>query len=327
MNYRRNDEALKTALEDHTVDGYEVVVPVFGEGTIVDQLDVPMRQGSPMSYYLVEAKKSVPFDQWVLAKGPNRGTSPNEQLNLEEWKSAYGQRMIPIPDYLMRLLEQGRTLSWADVEHDSLEQRNCLDSEDRVRCYTFFPSEVSILPEQLRRGMIVEYIEEGKEFQGIIIGFSKDRKVAYLELFTPLPYNALPQAISNEDIQSSFYPEVTFALGYGVHEALRLAEEESGESLIPAGKWDNEDPWVHEIYTLKEFMPISVVKEICDQYYGGQPHCLLQSLILYVAPIVLEGVEVKERNRARHVKGRWRPLPEKAIPMDVIQSYEEEDEG
>lgn len=341
MAYRRDDEALRAALEDHTVDGYEVVVPVMSEAVILDQGGTgPVRRitessidlGSPMVYYQVKAKHPVPFKSWAESR---LGWEAFNKLNREEWIVRAGKRLehqykgvyLPMADYLRDKIEAGGSVSPADVEHDDLVHRGCIDTDDRVSCYTFWSNQVLIDPRQLRRGMLVEYEEggdkEGQVHQGAIVGFSQDKKVAYLELFTPIPYLELPQAISNTEIKKSFYPDMTYAIGYGTYEAFEIAAEESGQKmLIPEGKMrmrgrDN------FIYMLKEFMPLSVISELCSAAYGDEPHCFWQSLIMYVIPVVLDGVEIE----GRITKGTWRPLPEKLVQVDAVISYEDEDEG
>jgi hypothetical protein len=222
-----------------------------------------------------------------------------------------------IPDYLMKRLEEGHSISFAQIEHDSLVQRGCIDPDDRVYCYTFWSNEVVIHPKQLKRGMLVEYdyILQDKEHhscQGRIVGFMDKNQVALLELFTPLPYLQVPDEVDGELIKKGFYSEGTYAIGYGTYEAFEIAEEESGKKLIPEGTWDSD----HRIYTLKDFMPLSVVQDLCAEAYGDQPHCLWQALIMYIVPIKLYDDQYK---------GTWRPLAERAVESDYVVSYDLEE--
>lgn len=329
MSYRRDDEALKEAIETHSVEGMEVVVPIFNEAVIVSQgatgpvrhvTEAAVRLGNPLVYYKVKAKKPVDFEHWIVNRAP-RGADPKIARTLSGWRELYLDKLPPIPDYLMAKLESGGALSFADVEYDSLVQRGCIDPEGKVSCYTFWQNEVHINPRQLKRGELVEYEygrgEDHTLYQGSIVGFTKDKRVAYLELFTPLPYLELPDSLSSEDIQKSFYPEATYALGYGTFEAFEIAAEESGENLIPPGKWDNESARDRRIYTLKEFLPLTVIEDLCKAAYGDEPHCVWQSLIVYVVPIRLYDVTYS---------GRWHPLPKNAVQIDAVISYEEEGE-
>lgn len=330
MSYHRNDEALREAIETHSVEGMEVVVPIFNEAVIVSQgatgpvrhvTEAAVRLGNPMVYYKVKAKKPVDFETWLEKKNSPRGADPKIRRTLSGWKDLFQGKLPLIPDYMMVKLESGEALSPADVEYDSLVQRGCINVDGKVSCYTFWQNEVHINPRQLKRGELVEYEyghgEEHATYQGSIVGFTKDKKVAYLELFTPLPYLELPDSLSSEDIQKSFYPEATYALGYGTFEAFEIAAEESGENLIPPGKWDTEVVKDRRIYTLKEFLPLTVIEDLCKAAYGDEPHCVWQSLIVYVVPIRLYDVTYS---------GIWHPLPKNAVQIDAVISYEEEGE-
>lgn len=335
MSYKRDDEALRQAIETHSVEGMDVLVPIFGQATIIEQGGTgPVRHitpdsvklGSPMVYYRVKAKKPIPFQEWLRARYLGVvGNHTNEQWHLPAWEAAFKSGLPIMPDYQMKKLESGGTLSIADMEYDSLIQRGCIDQNNNVSCYTFWSTQTQIAPEQLKRGELVEYEYQGdgndsekRSYSGSIVGFSKDKKVAYLELFTPIPYLDAPNSIWSEGIQPSFHSSYTHALGYGAFEALELASEESGQNLIPPGTWDEEDPKDRYLYTLKEFIPLSMVEEVCKAAYGNEPHCLWQSLILYVIPIHLYD---------KTYRGIWHPLPEKVVQIDAVISYEDEDEG
>ncbi len=351
MKYRRDDEALKAAIETYSIEGAEVYVPFFQNGIIQEQRGTGMvrRAGSeegiapPMTFFLVRAKSPVPWADWVARRfGREAG---QRQMGMEEWKryrgtGRYGEHVgINLHDYLSKKLEEGGTLSLADVEYDDLLNRGCIDPDGNVSCYTFWQKDIQLLKDQLKVGQLVEHEYkiggDTRNIQGAIAGFSKDRSVVYLEVFTPIPYLECPDAISSTAIQKSFYSPYTYVLGYGVYEALELASEETGENLIPPGKWDTEDVKERFIYTMKDtYLPIKVVSDICKEAYGGDEpcfehggesagcsnakHCLWQSLILYVVPLYLD---YKEQI------GTWKPLAEKSVPTDVVISYEDEDEG
>jgi hypothetical protein len=327
----RDTDALKEILEHHSVEGYEVVVPIFDQATIVEQgATGPVRHispeaiklGSPMVFYKVRAKTPVPFNVWVdkrwgKSKFASHGGSSTSLYDLSQIRTRMPDMLNIIPDYLMKRLEEGHSISFAQIEHDSLVQRGCIDPDDRVYCYTFWSNEVVIHPKQLKRGMLVEYdyILQDKEHhscQGRIVGFMDKNQVALLELFTPLPYLQVPDEVDGELIKKGFYSEGTYAIGYGTYEAFEIAEEESGKKLIPEGTWDND----HRIYTLKDFMPLSVVQDLCAEAYGDQPHCLWQALIMYIVPIKLYDDQYK---------GTWRPLAERAVESDYVVSYDLEE--
>ncbi len=328
MAYRRNDMALREALETYQVAGTEVTVPIFGEATILRAIPTnPVRHitaeaqtlSSAWMSYLVRGKKPVPFPEWVAMRFTGR-QRPNVQMTLDEWKASATGRdrdILPMPDYLRERLEKGGTLSWADVEHEELLGRDCLDDNGNVTCYTFWSKDVEIKPHQLEVGSMVEHQwkEEGQNeqfsAQGVIIAVDHARQEALFELFSPTPYLLCPNAVDNSRIKKSFHPEGTYALAYGTYEAFEIAEEESGEKLIPPGKWDDE----HRLFTLKEFLPLSVIEDLCKEAYADEGHCLVQSLILYVVPMFLEMEEAK-------YQGVWRPLVKNEVPPDAVISYD-----
>ena len=299
----------------------EVSVPTFGPSTIQTQRNMGMAPGSaPQPYYIIRADKPIPFALWVNTKFHGEA---NKKLTLDEWKKVRGtvrfgdQVGLNLPNYLVDKLEKGGLLSLADVEFDDLVNRGCMDEEQRVTCHTFWPKDVLIERSQLRRGMLVEYRYDDVSYPGSIAAISKDRKIVYLELFTPISYLDTPDSILSDEIEDSFHSTYTYQLGFGVYEALERASEESGRELIPDGKWDTEIQKDRRIYTLKDFMPLEVVKEVCGAYeQDEQKFCWWQSLILYVLPVNIGDTG-----------GDWRPLPEKAVPTDAVISYEDEDEG
>lgn len=348
MRYKRNDEALKEALEAWRPEGTSVTVAMLGEGTILraipsspvrryDQgLTSPATFSSPWMSYLVKAKKPVPFQDWMSLKF-RRQPRTDVQMTLEQWmatatgarkgirdEAGRDQSILPMPDYLRKRLEEGGTLSWADVEHEDLLGRDCLDGDGNVTCYTFWSKDVVIKPHQLEAGSMVEQHWKEKisdsetvdfSIQGTILHVDHARKEALLELFTPTPYLLCPNAVDNERLQPSFYVDGTYALSYGTYEAFELAQEESGQKLIPAGKWDDHQ----RLYTLKEFLPLSAISDLCKEAYKEEGHCFVQSLILYVVPVHLE-LDEKE------YLGVWRPLIKNDVAPDAVISYDFDEE-
>lgn len=325
MKYRRNDEALREALASYTVAGTPVTAGVFGPSMIEEQRNMGFVHGSTSQfYYIVRADKPIPFQNWLYYKVP---TNANKKLTLDEWKQRRGSVRfgehtgLNLPNYLVEKLERGESLSPADVEFDDLVNRGCIDPDQHVTCNTFWPKDVQIAPKQLRKGQLVEYVYDGVVYPGAIAGFSdgKAGKICYLELFTPVAYLDAPDSIVSDEIEESFHSSYTYQLGYGVYEALELASRESGRDLVPEGKWNSDDPKAQRIYTLSNFMPLEIVKEVCGAYDPEeQKFCWWQSLILYILPIAMS---------SSIYHGAWRPLPEKTIPTEAVISYEDEDEG
>lgn len=324
VRYHRNDEALREALATYSVEGTKVTVPMLGPSVIESQRNMGMTQGSaPSPYYIVKALEPVPFEDWLRRKF-NYGES-QKKLTLDEWKKRRGtvrfgeHQGLNLPNYLLERLEKGETLSPADVEFDDLVNRGCMDQDQRVTCYTYWPNQITIDPSQLKKGALVEYVYDGVTYPGSVAGFSEGGTIVFLELFTPISYLESPDSIASEAIKPSFHSPYTYVLGYGVYEALERASEESGRELIPEGKWDVDDPKKRRLYTTKSFLPLEVVKEVCQAYEPEERnYCWWQSLILYVVPIKLGSLAYK---------GTWQPLPEKTVPTEAVISYEDEDEG
>jgi hypothetical protein len=312
-------EELKRALETHSVRGFPVQVPIFGKGTIIrQQATSPVRvyveeaapgAGGPMPYFEVKPSGRFPFKKYVQALGKSE-----RPMNLQEWKQKYerGARTIynVMPGTeLVERLEQGGTVSEAEAEYNRLKGRGMLDANDNVLYDIFWPNQTTIATADLERGMLVQFSGAGTEekrtmWPGRIVGFSKRGDVVYLELFTPQSIMEMPTAIALEELRKGFYSSKTFALGYGTVQAM-----EDKELELPAGQWDEKE----RQYVLKEWMDISEIEKFCKENYPEEPHCLWQSLVMYVVPLNLEG----------EYAGRFHPLPEKVIPADWVIRYED----
>lgn len=309
-------EELRRALETHSVAGYPVRVPVFEKGTIIRQhATSPVRMyqeeevtgiAGPMVYFDVKPARKFPFKKYVAATGKSA-----EPMTIDQWKQKYerGARTIynVIPSTkLVNRLEKGGKVSEAEAAYEMLKGRGQLDEDDNVLFDIFWPNQTTVAPEDLEPGMLVQFSEQGKPpgWPGRIVGFTDGNKVALLELFTPTAYMEVPDAVANESVKKGYYSSKTFALGYGVSQAL----EDQGREL-PPGKWSDDE----RQYVLKEWMDISVVEELCRQHYPDEPHCLWQSLLFYIVPLHLDG----------QYTGTFHPLPEKVIPAEWIIRYED----
>lgn len=310
-------EELRRALETHSVAGYPVRVPIFGKGTIIRQhATSPIRMyqeeeargiAGPMPYFEVKPSKKFPFKKYVQALGKS-----DAPMTLEMWKQKYerGARtiynMIPSTELVERL-EEGGTVSEAEAEYRRLKDRGQLDADDNVTFDIFWANQTTIAPEDLEKGMLIQFSEGQKPpgWPGRIVGFMEKDKVVLLELFTPQGFMETPDAVANNlAVRKGFYASKTFSLGYGVAQAF----EDQGMEL-PPGKWSDDE----RQYVLKEWMDISTVEDLCKKHYPDEIHCLLQSIIQYIAPINLTGANT----------GQFHPLPEKVIPADWIIRYED----
>jgi hypothetical protein len=152
--------------------------------------------------------------------------------------------------------------------------------------------------------MLVEFREDLREsggWPGKIVGIEDGGKVALLELFTPTPYMEMPDAVANEAIRKGFYASRTYALGYGLKQAM----EDQNMELPPGGLSDDEKEWI-----LSEFLDMSVIEDFCKANYPDDPHCMFHGMLVYILPVWTN-------------KGVFLPLPENVIPDEYVVSYEE----
>lgn len=313
----RDSEELRQILDHHSVKGYPVRVPIFGDAVIVSQegtgpvrryTDTSVELGSPQVAYVVKPVKPFPFLEWV--KGRDLTVTP---MDYQEWIKKYGERtrrgILPMLMEMREDLERGEKISEAQAEYGLMENAGCIGPNRTVTCATFWSNQVRIPPELLKRGMLVEYDDDKKgTFPGRIVGFEDDRKIALLEVFTPVPFMDSPLAIFNKAIRKGFYSSRTYSIGYG----LRHAFEDASVPLPPGKKADPEG----RQYVLDELMDISVIEDFCQKHQPGEGHCVWMGLILYIIPLDLSAPS--------EYLGRFHPLPEHMIPSEYVVDYEHE---
>ena len=306
--YKRDPQDISLALSTYTVAGSPVKVDIFGEGMIERQLapgwEAPFR---------VKLESPMPFTEYAEQIGASPERVPVEEYDrqmYERWGGKYKPLELLIdPTVYEGWVESG--VSRRDVEFYKMAQSGCLDIDQNVVCvHAPWPSLEITKP---RRDEMVEYIETDpsrvsamKSYVGRIIGVEGD--VAYLELFEPEPFMRMPEMVVPEKIREDFYLPVSWAFGYGLHQAL----EERAPEMIPEGEWteDNRE------YRLApgQAVPISALKEFCDENYPDEPHCLYHALTLWVVPIELGG------------EGTFRPMREESAgyyQTEIEVEYEE----
>lgn len=313
----RDSEELRKILDHHSVAGYSVRVPIFGDAVIIRQegtgpvrryTDTSMELGSPQVAYLVKPARPFQFSEWVKAKHLSE-----EPMDYEAWLSKYATRtrhgVLPMLMEMREDLEHGTKISEAQAEFGLMQNAGCIGPDETVSCATFWAAQVEIPPEFLKRGMLVECHDSKKgDFPGRIVGFEEDRRIALLEVFTPAPFMETPRSIVNRAIRKGFYSSKTFSFGYG----LRHAYDDAGVPL-PPGK--NIDPEGRQ-YVLDDLLDLSVVEDFCKKHYPTEGHCVWMALVLYIIPIDLKAPS--------EYRPEFHPLPEHAIPSEYVVDYEHE---
>jgi hypothetical protein len=319
--FLRDSEELRQILEHHSVEGYPVRVPIFGDAVILGQEGTgPIRRytepskllGSPQTSYKVKPVHEITFSDW--AKHKHLSDVP---LDIDQWLGLWSERTRkPVEDVIlpmtmdMRLdLERGAKISEAQAEFGLQQNTGCIGPDETMSCGIFWSHEVTIPPELLKRGMLVECHDSKKgAFPGRIVGFEEDGRIALLEAFTPTPFMETPRSIYNKAIRKGFYSSKTYSIGYG----LRHAFEDAGVPLPPGQKSDAEG----RQYVFDELLDLSVIEDFCKKHYPGEGHCVWMALVLYIIPLDLKAPS--------EFRPEFRPLPERAIPSEAVVDYEHE---
>lgn len=313
---KRDSEDLRQILDHHSVKGYAVTVPIFGDAVIINQegtgpvrryTDTAMELGSPQVAYVVKPARPFPFRDYAQARHLNEAP-----MGYEAWMERYGNRtragVLPMLMDMRLALESGTPISEYAAEYGLIENAGCMDAASNITCATFWANQVTILKENLKRGMLVEYADSKLSIPGRIVGFEKDRKIVLLEVFTPLPFMETPRAIANQAIRKGFYSSKTFSIGYGLRQAL-----EDAKVPLPPGKLADGDG---RQYVLEDLIDISFVEDFCEKHHPGEGHCVWQGLVLYIVPLDLTSPS--------EYLGKFHPLPERMVPSEYVLDYESE---
>jgi len=312
MNKRSSEELIR-ALETHSVEGYPVHDPIFGDAFIVRQrgsgptmryTDAAVETSAPQISYVTRPAKKFTFQDWVRAR--HLGTEP---MSLAQWQERFGRYMrggkLPVISEVYDALERGDKISEADAEYERLKFGEQLGPGNTVLWNVAQANQITIPPEKLKKGMLVEVnASDGFYGNGRIVGHGKSPDVVLLELFTPVSYFSATDAIANEEVRPGFFSANTYSLGYGTLQAM-----EDQNVPIPAGRFldAKEKEWI-----LDELMPVSQIEEFCQKYYPQAQLCTLQSKIYYILPLHTTG----------KYKATFHPLPEKFLTSEYVVSYD-----
>jgi hypothetical protein len=318
----RDVPELERALRGHSVRGYPVRVPVFGDAVvenstlILGAISYRVRLARPLAF----GKVAEAF-LWSVSKNNLEGWY--EELKDQIARSPHIEdRFLRVeamlPPEIFALLETGGRASWQDVHRTWLERAGCLDKRNRVVCFSFDSQHVEIPPESLTSGMLVEFADRGgvsggprAGWAGRVVGSRTDPEygpIVLVELFEPVPFVDGPESWAPWEIRPGFHSSKTFALGYGTVDVYRL----SGTPLPPGGF----DPDKRNKYILDEPMDLSIVERLCRENYPDEPICFQQSMIMYILPLV-----PRRDPKGRFEGGMFRPLPEQAVRAGEIQVW------
>jgi hypothetical protein len=315
MAIKRDTDELVKVLETHSVVGYPVHDPIFGDAFIIEQSGTgPVRRyqesamtlGSPQVTFRTRPARPFSFEEYAKARRLS-----DEPMNLEEWIKKYGRRtrleVLPMTVELREDLERGKPVSEVEAEYSLVKNAGGIGPDDTVAFHTVWAKDITIPPEKLKSGMVVE-VQAPPDFYGAgrIVGRAKNKDVVLLEVFTPVSYFSATDSLANEEIKPGFYSNNTYSIGYGTRQTM----EDNGIPL-PPGKFLDEK---EREYILNDLLDIKFIDELCRKHQPDEPHCLLQSLIFYVMPLNTKG----------RYAATFRPLPEKFITADFVVSYDHE---
>ena len=305
INFTKNVDSLKAAIREHSIAGYPLVVPTFG-----DVLGVSTNTVRELTTIVVEMLSPVPF--WDFERKKNWST---EKLDKAAWEAHARGRNVPHADMdplkwihkrSRAILEDGYKVSESDIHKEWMRAQGFLDKKENVVKYHFQQSQVSMRPDQIVPGMIVEYTDESSKktgWPGRVIAVENDpedgSKVIYLETFEPVPALLAPKSTQPVLIEPSFVPPKTWVIGYGTLKAMKRKGVE-----IPPGMFDPEDG-EKRLYFLDKPIPLLAIDGFCSANYPKEPQCVWQSISLMVLPI-----HPARDTAGRHQGGMFKPYPD-----------------
>lgn len=307
IEYKRNNEALKAAVREHSIAGYPLKVPMFGDAFGVSA----GVGGHGISAVIVAPKEPRPFEELAQSQGWR-----DEKQDMAYWVNYSRQKNQPsliwMHPHSQAILEDGYKVSERDIKKAWLRAMGHVDSSDRVQKYSFDLSQVSMHPDTIEPGMIVEFADGDREYKwaGRVVGVEKDpqdgSKIIYLETFEPVPSLLAPHALAPWMIQPAFVPDKTWVLGYGTYEAMKRKKVK-----IPAGMFDPKDS-EKRVYFLDQPVPLAEIEEFCTKNYSNEPQCVWQSMVLIVLPL-----HPAKDGKGRHQGGTFRPFPDKILKTEI----------
>lgn len=308
VEYRRDTENLKRAIREHTVHGYPLMVPDFGDAKAISTTTI---RGLTSIHY--EFDQPMPLKDYALKKN-----WAHIKLDREGWNRYALQHRMPHADTAplrwmhpksQAVIEEGYKLSMQDVQRTWLQELGHLTGDNITKFSSdlnsvFMPPNQSIEP-----GMIVTFHDNAsrRDFPGRVIAYGIDPRdntpVIYLESFEPIPALLAPKAISPWLLEPSFSPDRTWALGYGTMMAM-----EKKRVKIPKGMWDEGE----RVYYLDQPMPLSKVEKFCTKNYPNEPQCIWQSMVFLVLP--LHPFADKQN---LHEGGEFKPFPDDVETTEI----------
>jgi hypothetical protein len=310
IHYTRNTENLKVAIREHTIAGYPLQLPSpFSTGIGISTVAIPSRTS-----VIAELDPAIHFDKlgnyrgWdANAYGYDYWVKYTEQHNLPRAHDSLLKWMHP---HSREVLEGGYTLSERDIQARWLHELGHMDHENFIRKFSFDINSVSMLPEDLQPGMIVEFkdyaVKDAKvfgPFAGRVLAVEKDSQDAHpvvlLESFEPVPALLAPKSLAPWMIDPSYVSNHTWALGKGTYLAMKKKRVK-----IPLGMFDPEDP-KEKVYFLDQPMPLSRVQSFCEKHFPGTPECVWQSMVFMVLPI-----HAHAHPKGIYNGGTFRPYPD-----------------
>lgn len=307
VEYRRDTENLKRAIREHTVHGYPIVVPDFGDATAISTSTI-----RGLTSILASIDNPKPFKDYAEKKGWK-----NIKQDRESWEQFAKDMRMPAADTAplkwmhsnsQAALEEGYKLSMQDIQRTWLQELGHLTG-DNITKFSFNLDSVYMEFLKLEPGMIVTFHDNKSrlDYPGRVIAKGTDPKdhtpVIYLESFEPIPALLAPKAMAPWLLEPSFTPDRTWALGYGTVNAMKIKRVK-----IPKGVWDKEE----RIYYLDQPIPLSQIEQFCSKKYPENPQCLWQSMVFLVVPL-----HPFSDSQNVHSGGEFRPFPDDTDRTDI----------
>jgi hypothetical protein len=330
LKYRRDVEGLKTAIREHSIDGYPLTVPIFKKA-----LGINTSVSRDMVIVVVRPENPTTFEQLADAQGWG-----SENFGVKHWVNFARERNIVGADSnplkwihpkTRAILEDGNKVSMRDIQKEWLQESGHVDRHGNVLSYSFHMKDVGMDPEDVVPGMIVEYSDVSKhelKTAGRVVGIGKDSKdgsrIVYLETFEPVPAYMGPASIAPELIQPNFVPDRTWVLGKGTIMAMLKKGVPIPSGLFMDQRSINEfshHNHQHNVYFLDQPIPLSVVKEFCERNYPDRPECVLQSVILMVLPLQ------PAHHGKLHKGGYFKPYPDDTQTTEIEAQIDYFNEG
>ena len=321
IQYQRNNEDLKVAIREHSINGYPLQVPIFKKATGLKTNTV-----RELTAVIVE-----PVEPMTWTKLAEHHNWSEEKFGMDHWVKYARDRHMPHADTeplrwlhpkSRVLLEEGYKVSERDIRKEWYLASGHINKRGNVLSESFDIRQVSMHPEDIQNGMIVEFRDNQNSpgIPGRVVGTATDpedgSKIIYLETFEPVPALLAPKALAPWLIQPSFVPDKTWVIGYGTLEAMKRKKVD-----IPQGMFDPKDP-EKRVWFLDQPIPLATIEAFCKQYYPQNPECVWQSMVLIVLPI-----HPAADPKGRHSGGIFKPYPDDLLTTEIEAQIDYYGEG